>query len=249
MREDGYAYVLRTCSASLRSRGGFQWPEEGFVRAPDWNTKRKCGGGLHGLLWGRGNGNLLDWSSDAKWLVVRVRADTLIDLLDKVKFPEGWVECCGTREKAIAYLKSKSPLPLHGLVGDIVTVGDYCTATAGDYGTATAGACGSATAGNCGSATAGEHGAATVGDFGAATVGDYGVAMAGRSGKASAGKGGVIQIKWFDGNRMRVAIGYVGEDGIEPDTAYRVEDGKLVPANRNRKHDADKAREQGALSI
>jgi hypothetical protein len=31
-------------------------------------------------------------------------------------------------------------------------------------------------------------------------------------------------IKWWDGNRYRVAIAYVGEDGIEANTAYRLDD-------------------------
>lgn len=39
-----------------------------------------------------------------------------------------------------------------------------------------------------------------------------------------------IIIKWHDGNRYRLAVGYVGEDGIKPDTPYRVQDGKLVEA-------------------
>jgi hypothetical protein len=30
--------------------------------------------------------------------------------------------------------------------------------------------------------------------------------------------------------KNRIAIGYVGEDGIEPDTWYKAEDGKLVKA-------------------
>ena len=46
----------------------------------------KCGGGLHGLLDGRGDGGLLSWSPDAVWLVAEVPADAhLVDLDGKVK--------------------------------------------------------------------------------------------------------------------------------------------------------------------
>jgi len=42
--------------------------------------------------------------------------------------------------------------------------------------------------------------------------------------------GGEIRIRWWDGVRYRLAVGYVGEGGIEPDTKYRVEAGMLVKA-------------------
>ena len=43
-------YVLRTCNPDLISHEGFQWPESGFVEAPDWEITGNCGNGLHGLL-------------------------------------------------------------------------------------------------------------------------------------------------------------------------------------------------------
>ena len=48
-------------------------------------------------------------------------------------------------------------------------------------------------------------------------------------GTVTAGEGGEIRIRYYDG-RMRTAIGYVGEDGILADTAYKVLGGKLVKA-------------------
>ena len=112
------------------------------------------------------------------------------------------------------------------------TAGYRGTATAGECGTATAGECGTATAGQRGTATAGECGTATAGDYGTATAGDYGTATAGECGTASAGEGGEIRIRWFDrdARRYRTKIGYVGEDGIKPDTSYRL----------NQKHEFEK---------
>jgi hypothetical protein len=52
---------------------------------------------------------------------------------------------------------------------------------------------------------------------------------------ARAGEKGVVIIKWWDAEaqRPRVAVGYVGENGISAGTWYRVESGVLsmVPEN------------------
>jgi hypothetical protein len=178
--------VLRTCAADMSAYGGFIWPESGPIEAPDWNPEPICGYGLHGALWGEGDGDLLSWDHDAKWLVVEVDADTIVNLDGKVKYPRGVVVHCGTRESATTIIQVARP-------GAAVIGG---TATAGNRGTATAGYAGTATAGNRGTATAGDD--------------------------------GIIQVRWFDGNRYRLATGYVGEDGIEANVTYVVVDGKLT---------------------
>ena len=50
--------------------------------------------------------------------------------------------------------------------------------------------------------------------------------------KAKAGKNGCIALAYWvnDEKRFRMAVGYVGENGIEADTWYCVENGKLVAA-------------------
>lgn len=83
--------ALRTCSADMTSRNDFVWPESGHVECPDWQATQECGSGLHGFLWGEGDGSMLDWSPDARWLVVEVDEDSFIDLGGKIKFPEGIV--------------------------------------------------------------------------------------------------------------------------------------------------------------
>ena len=75
--------------------------------------------------------------------------------------------------------------------------------------------------------------AASSGDYSsAASSGDQTIAMvAGFRGTAMAGPDGCIALAWDDGNRPRITVGYVGEDGIEPNVAYRCDaDGKLVRA-------------------
>ncbi len=106
------------------------------------------------------------------------------------------------------------------------TAGDWGTATAGYKGTATAGNEGTATAGYKGTATAGNEGTATAGYKGTATAGDWGTATAGNEGTATAGKKGEIQIRYWDEKteRYRTVIGYIGEDGLEPGVAYKLDD-------------------------
>ncbi|HIE5956816.1 TPA: hypothetical protein ACXNYZ_004666 [Pseudomonas aeruginosa] len=113
------------------------------------------------------------------------------------------------------------------------TAGDWGTATAGGWGTATAGGWGTATAGNRGTATAGDWGTATAGDWGTATAGNRGTATAGNRGTATAGEKGEIRIRYWDekAGRYRTVIGYIGEDGLEPNVPYKLNaDRKFVRA-------------------
>jgi len=76
------------------------------------------------------------------------------------------------------------------------------------------------------------RGTATAGDGGTATAGDGGTATAGDGGTATAGENGLIAITHYDGakGRYRRLYGIVGQDGIEPNIAYRVEGGRFVVA-------------------
>jgi hypothetical protein len=149
--------VLRTCNAELKAQyNGFQWPEKGHVEAPDFSSQKCCGYGLHGLLWGQGDGGLLNWDDSAQWLVVEVPADSIVELDGKVKFPKGEVVYCGNREGATQLIATQKPGPIVGLTAQsnaqssTIAVGYRGTATAGEGGTATAGYRGTATAGKGG---------------------------------------------------------------------------------------------------
>jgi hypothetical protein len=231
----------------MTSSNGFIWPVSGPVECPDWDPIVECGYGLHGLLMGVGAAKLLDWSAEARWLVVEI--EEFVDLDDKVKFPRGIVIYAGDRRGATQKIieMGADPAVVPGAVviagdrgtatagqygtatagyGGTATAGDYGTATAGRYGTATAGYCGTAIAGHYGTAAAGHYGTAAAGDRGTATAGQYGVATASYRGTAAAGEGGRIQIEWYDdrAERYRIAIGYIGENGLLPNVAYRLDE-------------------------
>jgi hypothetical protein len=206
-------YVLRTCAANMSTYGGFIWPESGLVEAPDWSPKAVCGCGLHGLLMGEGDQSHFSVDEDAKWLVVAVAPDTLVDLIGTVKFPRGEVVFCGDMHGAAEFIIAKGADPVK-VPGGIATAGNRGIATAGYRGTATAGYRGTATAGNRGTATAGDSGTAT----------------AAYCGTATAGKDGVLVIMRWDGKRYKLAVANVGENGIEPNKPYRLDDeGAFIP--------------------
>ena len=250
---DSTVLVLRTCKPDRTSHSGFVWPEVGgTATAPDWDPDpdRACGGGLHGLLWGCGDAHLLSHAADALWQVVAVKPVDIAnpDAPGKVRFRSGVVVFEGDRDGATTYLLDNGAAGRPVVYGT-ATAGHYGTATAGNGGTATAGCYGTATAGHYGTATAGYYGTATAGDYGTATArycgtataghygtataGDYGTATAGDYGTATAGNGGTIVVRWWDAevDRYRLTIGYPGEDGIEPNVAYRCDGkGNLVRA-------------------
>lgn len=165
--------ILRTNDANGQSYGGFPWPRKvgETVTAPDWNPRKECGGGLHGALWGEGNGSLFRWSADAEWMVFSAPFGDVVDLGGKVKVPAARVEAIGNREKVTAWLSDKRP---GAIIGAIVTSGYKGTSTSGEK--------------------------------------------------------GIVVVRWWDSgaSRYRLAVGYVGEDGIKPNTPYIVRDGKLV---------------------
>ena len=243
MTSPDHTLMLRTCTRQsdgrLTSYDGFEWPSLGPVECPDadpayplrhWDPTPECGNGLHGFLRGCGDGGLASWGADAVWLVVEIFASDVVNLNGKVKVPRGRVLHAGKREDALALMRSLGHLD-DGHIGGTATAGDGGTATAGYMmGTATAGDGGTATAGDRGTATAGDGGTATAGYMGTATAGDRGTATAGYMGTATAGDRGTVIIAWWDAksDRMRRAVGYIGEDGLEPRKKYNLQDAKFV---------------------
>ena len=224
---------LRTVDNDRKSYNNFQWPPIGETAiAPDWDGgKAECRGGLHFLPWGEGDGGLLNWSPDAIWQVVDDQdAPDKVLFNRKAKAQRLTVVFEGNQKGATDYLLAHGAAG-KAVVGATVMVGDNQIAVAGYGGKAIAGHGGTATAGNYSTATAGNYGTATAGYRGTATAGYRGTATAGYGGKATAGDRGTLIIKHWDGDRYRIVVGYVGEDGILQDVAYKLDvDGKFVKA-------------------
>ena len=217
-----FALVLRTVNKNLRSHGGFQWPKNGFVKCSDWNPDPVCGGGLHGLLWGVGDYSLVKLTDiSVKWQVVRVDESKII-MIDKMKckFPEGEVIYTGNQADAMTLILCDK-WRIDNLLSTVKqpTTGEYSpSATSGWYSP---------------SATTGESSpSATSGWYSPSRVtGKHSIAAAlGRESIVSAGETGCIAAAWWDekSHRIRLAVGYVGEEGIQPNTDYVVKAGKFV---------------------
>jgi hypothetical protein len=220
-RKVEYDLVLRTCNAYMIAYNGFQWPESGHVSAPDWDPKPECGHGLHGLLHGCGEYSYLSGEADAKWLVVKVPKNTCVDIDGKVKFPEGEVIFVGSKDDAIKMIADA--YPSEPVLYARRIVGDKGVAVSGDYGTSTSGYFGTSTSGHGGTSISGDYGTSTSGYGGTSASGDSGTSTSGNYGTSTSGIRGTLVIKWYDGSHYRLATAYVGENGIEPNVAYKLD--------------------------
>jgi hypothetical protein len=181
------------------------------------------------LLHGCGDDGLLSKNPNAKWFVVKVLKGTCIDLIGKVKFPKGTVVYAGTREEAVKIIAEAYPgepvvfANRHSEDDGVSISGYQGTSTSGNYGTSTSGILGKSTSGICGDSISGNCGKSTSGNYGTSTSGDHGTSIS--------GVGGTLIIKWCDGFRYRTAVAYVGENGIEPNVAYKLDDkGNFIKA-------------------
>ncbi|MDE1971469.1 MAG: hypothetical protein KGI50_07895 [Patescibacteria group bacterium] len=277
------ALVLRCNASDMSSYGGFIWPGVGQVaECPDWVPDTECGNGLHGWLYGHGDSSTSEYVGipDAKWLVVEVNEEDIIDLGRKVKFPRGIVRYVGDKAGATGYLTEHEPrsandavIGLVKTVGNnqsvmggnysvltgghhsILTGGNYSTLTGGYRSTLTGGHGSTLTGGLCSTLTGGHYSTLTGGHVSTLTGGDYSTLTGGdwstltggdwstltgghnstlTGGDYSTLTGGdwsTLSIKWFDykTNRERISIAYVGEDGIEPNVAYKLDgQGKFI---------------------
>jgi len=238
-----YEYVIRTVRKDFTSYKNFQWPKSGQVKANDFKPTSECGNGLHGLRIGQQNPGV--WYDDGIVLLLQVPASTIIDLDDKCKFPECKIIMSGNMNDVTYYLYKKN-INIEGLYrrsqlsnksekwigGDYstLTAGYRSTLTAGDYSTLTAGSGSTLTAGYGSTLTAGDYSTLTAGHFSTLTAGFNSTLTAGFFSKLTAGDGSTLTAgdgstltyRYWDGNKYRLAIAYVGENDIKPNQAYKV---------------------------
>ena len=185
--------LMRTVKADGTSRDGFRWPLEvgATTRCPDPDPRPICGGGLHGLPYGEGDGELLNWGRGAVGLVFEAPDDEVVAVTEddggKSKaLGEVVIRHVGTIQSAAQYIGDAG----HGgraIVGACRTSAEHSQATSGYYGHATSGDYGQATCGERGQATSGYQGQATSGYLGRATSGNWGQATSGYYGQATSG--------------------------------------------------------------
>ena len=235
--------MLRTVAANGRSKNNFKWPKRGKVVAPDWDPIAECGGGLHGALWGVGDGSLFDWSKDALWQVVRIDGD-MVDLRGKIKIEKGYVVFTGSRQEATQKIRKLGAQgkPVIGNVesaGDNETVsgGDWSTISGGDNSTVSGGWRSIVSGGERSTLSGGGDSIVSGGDgsmlFGGdrSTVSggsdsivsgrDGSMLFGGKGSKVSGGESSILILQYYD-DRSRSVTAYVGENGIEPNIFYRL---------------------------
>ncbi len=249
---------LRTVDRNGESHGGFVWPLTvgAVVEAPDWNPSPTCGGGLHAIDPATGDWSLMDWSIDARGMIVEVDESDVVTIdAAKVKFPRctiikvtepGGMYDLLCRLTCSAEAIAKMPDASSGDYASIGSSGHYARigssgyyasiGSSGDYASiGSSGHC--ARIGSSGDAAriGGSGDDARIGSSGddarIGSSGDYAsieatgadsVILAAHGATVKAGERGVFAVAWHDGKRNRIAVGYVGEDGIKPLTWYTV---------------------------
>ena len=107
-----------------------------------------------------------------------------------------------------------------------LTGGSYSTLTGGSGSTLTGDYGSTLTGGNYSTLTGGDHSTLTGGNYSTLTGGNYSTLTGGSDSTLTGGNCSTLQIKWWDNlaSRWRIATAYVGEDGIEANTAYKLDD-------------------------
>lgn len=220
-------FVVRTCDKEMKGYGGFPWPESGCVEAPEkwdeaWGPKPSkfiggfqkdvdCGGGLHGIAGVTDDWGLLNWDIEAKAPIVRTEKSELLQVSGKVKFRFGIVEKVTSLAAALCEVICTA-MKINQQVEQISKDAGHYKIASGDYSQL--------------AASGADSKLAASGDYSklAASGEDSVVVSASLGCWAKAGESGAIALTWHDGNRYRVAVAYVGEGGIEPDTYYKLND-------------------------
>ncbi len=102
-----------------------------------------------------------------------------------------------------------------------LTGGDWSTLTGGDWSTLTGGYGSTLTGGDGSTLTGGDGSTLTGGDRSTLTGGDWSTLTGGDRSTLTGGDRSTLAFFWWDGRR-RLVVGYVGENGITPNTPHRL---------------------------
>ena len=223
MNSSSTSLVLRVCRADGTSQGGFQWPLEvgAEVVAPDWKNNTTCGNGLHGWLYGQGDHSCVSyWADDAsKWLVLEVESAGIVMLDGKCKFERCIVRFVGEKTAAAAYVIEHEPQSSNvAVIGASLQVGAKQSGLVGALGTLTGG--------DRSTMTGGDDSILTGGRRSTLIGGEYSILTGGNRSTMTGGDYSELRIRYWDSaaERYRTEIAYVGENGIKPNTAYKLDD-------------------------
>ena len=246
-------YILKTTRVGGLTYNDFQWPTEvgAKVTAPDWNPEPECGNGLHGWLNGEGVGTVGYINTEGCiWMDLGVEGE-VVELQGKVKFKECTILHVGDQLSATKFLRNLVP-ESRAMLGEQLLVGDNTTEMTGDYGSITGGNWSTLTGGNWSTLTGGNDStliggyrsaltggnestltggdrSTLTGGYGSTLTGGYGSTLTGGDRSTlTGGYGSTLTFKIWDGNRYRLHTFYIGENGVEPNVAYKFEDGKIV---------------------
>lgn len=233
--------VIKSVSEDMHSwcNCNFVWPSKigSVVTAPDWNSEPKRGHGLHGLRPGDNDPGV--WMYRGNYLALEVNENEIVPLDGNCKFP-----------KCVVSYVTDNRLSLHQWLNLNKHFGPWfygCTIVENEQ-TAFTGSYGQSISGSGGKSASGKHGTSVSGDKGISlskmcgnsisgkegisVSGPYGTSTSGMCGLAAAGNRGTICIAYCKTSSSkrasRILTGYVGENGIKPDTLYAVVDEKFV---------------------
>jgi hypothetical protein len=186
MKNKKYGYMIKTVDKNLQGYGGFQYPKNGLVEAPDWTPKPTCNGGIFGLIHDTYHHMISD---KPIWMVLKYETESSVVVdNEKIKVPKAWVVSVGSAGEMQSLFEKKTSKPYSY---------DYSTQTAVNRSTQTAGNRSTQTAGYESTQTAGYESTQTAGFKSTQTAGDGSVSIIRGTQATVNHKGKVLQVFVF----------------------------------------------------
>ena len=138
-----------------------------------------------------------------------------------MQVPSGKIVFVGSNSEAANYIVANEPQ-----AASVAVIG--LIAECGENGVLQGGALSVLTGGNDAKMTGGNYAKMTGGYAAKMTGGDYATMTGGYAAKMTGGDYAVMHFTYWDGNRTRTVIAYVGEAGIKPNVAYTLDKNRKI---------------------